>query len=424
MRKFLLKLLAVASLLLSVTALHAQITIGGLAFTGYSKDDNPVNDEFSFVLLMNIPAGQQIFFTDFGWRSDAAAFQTANCAGPSTGALTDGVIRWQTAVALNRGTHIKISCRTSLSTTVGSVTGITATFNSATDYLDLRGLDQIFAFTGSVASPTFIAAIDLSGGWEATLTCSEFTSNNSTLPAVLSTNNYAFAPSPELDNGRLKQTVKLSNPANALTDRTNIYTYANWDFNDATGFTLPGNLFVLPVNFTYIKAAEKGGQVQVDFGVGTESEIAEYVIERSGDGRLYSSIGSVPAARRSSYSFSDIKPIAGANFYRIRAVEINGGGKYSTVANINLSKAGQGIGVYPSIVKNNQFTLQISNLPAGSYRMNIHNAVGQLVVSRNINHNGSSSTQTVNLPAGIQKGMYKVKLTGAAETAVTTIVVE
>jgi hypothetical protein len=112
------------------------------------------------------------------------------------------------------------------------------------------------------------------------------------------------------------------------------------------------------------------------------------------------------------------------NFYRIRAVEANGGAKYSTIANINLSKAGKGIGVYPSIVKNNQFTLQITNLPAGSYRMNVHNAVGQLVVSRNINHAGSSTTQTINLPASVQKGVYKVRLTGAAETAVATIVVE
>jgi hypothetical protein len=423
MRKFLPKLTLLASSLFFITALQAQITVGGLAFTGYTKDDAPVNDEFSFVLLMNIPAGQQIFFTDFGWRSDAPAFQTANSCGASTGALTDGVIRWQTAVALNRGTHIKISCRTSLSATVGTVTGITATFNSATDYLDLRALDQIFAFTGSVASPTFIAGIDLSGGWDGTLLNCDFTSNTSTLPAALNSSNFAFAPSPELDNGRLKETVKLSNPANAAADRATIYTYANWDFNDASGFTLPGNLYILPVNFSWIKASERSGQVQVDFGVGTESEITEYVVERSADGRSYTSIGSIAAARRSSYGFADIKPIAGTNFYRIKAVEASGAMRYSTVANINLAKAGKGIGVYPSLVKNSQFTLQITNLPAGSYKMNIHSTAGQLVLSRTINHAGGSSTQTVNLPASVQKGVYRINMSGA-DNATTTIVIE
>jgi hypothetical protein len=429
MRKVLPTFLFALSLFFG-SALNAQLTLGGLVFTGYNKDDNTVNgspadDEFSFVLLQNIPAGQQIFFTDFGWRSDAAAFQSANPCGASTGSLSDGVIRWQTAVALNRGTHVRIRCRVSLTANIGTVTGITATANVPTDYMSLAlGGDQIFAYTGTFAAPTLIAGIDLSGAWEATLLNCTVTSAQSVLPAALSTNNYAFAPSPEVDNGRLLASIKLTNPANAATDRANIHNQANWEFNDVTAYVLPGNLFVLPVNFTFIKAAEKGGQVQVDFGVGTEEDITEYVIERSADGRLYSSIGSVPAARRSSYSFADIKPLAGTNFYRIRAVEINGAPKYSTVANINLSKAGQGIGVYPSIVKNNQFTLQITNLPGGNYRLNIHNAVGQLVVSRNMNHNGGSSVQTINLPAGIQKGVYKVSVTGAAETAVRTIVVE
>lgn len=443
MRNFLPKLLFVF-LLFFVTASQAQIAIGGLAFTGYNKDDNttngtPANDDISFVLLQNINAGTTIFFTDLGWRSDVQAFQVPNSCGAGTGSQTDGVISWTTSVALPRGTSVRIRVRfpvgggtnTTLEATVGTATGVTATAATAStgtrEYLNLAVAgDQIFAFTGTTAAPTLIAGIDLSGGWDATFTDNcLLTSSASALPTVFNNaNQYAYAPATEFDNGRLKSTVKLTNPANALTDRTNIYTDANWDFDNTITYLLPAQLFILPVNFTFIKAAEKGGQVQVDFGVGTEQDITEYVVERSADGRLYSSIGSIPASRRSSYSFADIKPIAGTNFYRIRAVEINGSGRYSTVANINLSKAGKGIGVYPSIVRNNQFTLQITNLPAGSYRMNIHSTVGQLVLSRTINHAGGSSTQTVNLPASTQKGAYRVKLAGDAETAVTTIVIE
>ena len=441
MRKVFLKLIPFVISLFLTPALHAQLTVGGIAFTGYNKDDNTVNgaesnDDFSFVLLQNIPAGTTIFFTDFGW-TDANAFQNPDACAAGTGALADGIISWTTSVALNRGTHIRIrphfpingGTNTAIATTVGTATGVKITKNSeltgTNEYLNLAaGGDQIFAYTGTFAAPTLIAGIDMTAGWDGSLPACQTTSSASRQPAALSSNNYSFTFTGEFDNGRLSESVRLTKPTDLNVDRANIANQANWQFDESTAFLLPGNLFILPVNFTYIKAAEKGGQVQVEFGVGTETDITEYMVERSADGRQYASIGSVAAARRSSYSFADIRPIAGVNFYRIRAVEINGGAKYSTIANINLSKAGKGIGVYPSIVRNNQFTLQISNLPAGSYRMNIHNAVGQLVISRNINHAGISSTQTVNLPASVQKGVYRVKLAGAAETAVTTIIVE
>jgi len=435
MRNFLPKLFAFLLIFSSVNSVvHAQaITVGGLAFTGYTKDGNlSGQDEFSFVLLQSLGASQQIFFTDLGW-TDLNAFQNNPACPAGQGSLTDGVIRWTSpASVLPRGTHVKIVCQSSasLSATVGTVVGITATINNSNDYMALSpGGDQIFAFTGSTAAPTLIAGIDLSGAWEGTLANCFTTSTQSILPTALSTNNYAFVPTSsvapaEQDNGRLKQTVKLSNPANANTDRTNISNSANWDFDDINYIPLPGNLFILPVNFTWVKAAERTGKVQVDFGVGVEEQVSEYQIQRSSDGRVYTTIGTIPASRLSSYSFSDATPNAGSNFYRIKVVDLGGDTKFSTIVNINLSKGAKGIGVYPTIVRNNAFILQVNNLPAGSYKLNIHGATGQLIMSRVLNHAGGSATQSINIPAGIQKGVYKLSLTGAAETSVTTIIIQ
>jgi hypothetical protein len=426
LQKFLIVI--VTSLLFASAAEAQAITVGGLAFTGYSKDGvgGGAEDEFSFVLLQSLGASQQIFFTDLGWRSDAAAFQNQPACGAGTGAVSDGVIRWTSpASVLARGTHIRISCKSTLSTNIGTVVGITATTGTPTDYMALgTGGDQIFAFTGTTAAPTLIAGIDLSGAWEATLINCFTTSSQSILPPALSTNDYAFVLTPEMDNGRLKETVKLSNPANAATDRANIANSANWDFDDTNPFTLPGNLFILPVNFSWVKATERSGRVQVDFGVGVEEQVSEYQIQRSVDGRVYSTIGTIPASRVTSYSFPDATPNAGNNFYRIKAVDISGDIRFSTVVNINLSRAGKGINVYPSAVRNNRFMLQITNLPAGSYKLNLHSATGQLVMSRVLNHGGGSATQTINIPASLQKGVYKVSLTGAGETDVTTIIVQ
>ena len=273
MKKNLLCLLAFfifyASSLFSQTTLVA----GDIAFTGYNMDDNTVNgatanDDFSFILLRNITSGTIINFTDFGWRSDAAAFQTANPCGPSTGAVSDGIIQWTATSDLTYGTQIRIRCRNNLSATQGSVTGIQATFNVATDYLSLTSAgDQIFAYQGTFAAPTLLAGISTNGPWDATLTNCQFSSGMSTLPAALSSNSYAVAITPEVDNARLKNSVMLT--GTAATDRTAIHNAANWDVDDLNAFLLPPLLTAAPVVTTSAgtTAHTQGTPVIVDGGI-------------------------------------------------------------------------------------------------------------------------------------------------------------
>jgi large repetitive protein len=273
MKKRLLCLLAIFIFFASAVFAQTTLVAGDIAFTGYNTDDNTVNgptanDDFSFILLKNITSGTVIYFTDFGWRSDAPAFQTANPCGASTGATSDGIIQWTATSDLAYGTQIRIRCRTNLSATLGSVTGIQATFNVATDYLSLAsGGDQVFAYQGTFAAPTLLAGISANGPWDATLTDCQFSSAMSTLPAALSSNSYAVAITPEVDNARLKSSVMLT--GNAATDITAIHDAANWDVNDVTAFLLPPVLTAAPVVTTSAGATAhtQGTPVIVDGGI-------------------------------------------------------------------------------------------------------------------------------------------------------------
>lgn len=425
--------LLVIVLLFFTSVSLAQPTIlsaGDIAFTGYNGDDNTLNaastnKDICFVLLRDINAGTTIFFTDFGWRSDANAFQTANPCGVNTGAVTDGIIQWTASINMKYGMQVNIRCRTApLSANTGTVTGVQAAANAPTDYVTLAiGGDQVFAYQGTFASPTLIAGINMNGNWDATLTNCTFTSSQSVLPPALSSNNYAFAITPEVDNGRLKPLLELTETPS--TDRAAIANFAaNWDVNDISPFVLPSPLTGLPVDFTFIKAYQKGGQVQVDWGTGAEEQIKEYTVEKSVDGRSFSAAGTVPAARKASYSWVDAQPVNGNNYYRIRATDISESKKYSTIAIVNLNKSVKGISVYPTIVRGRQFNLQMTNMPAGSYRLNLHNATGQLVFSRAVNHTGGSAMQSINLPAWLSKGLYRMNVFTTAANEVTTIVVE
>ncbi|WP_276132228.1 PKD-like domain-containing protein [Polluticoccus soli] len=237
--RYFLSLCAIFCFALSARA-QTTLTAGDVAIVGYNSDD-PTNDDFSFILLKDITAGTTINFTDFGWCSGAGftGFQSANpapCGAGSFGSYSDGAITWTATSALTCGTQVRVQCRNSLSASTGTVTGLQATFNVATDYMSLAiGGDQIFAFQGSMSSPTFITGISMNGAWDATLAQCTFTSGQSTLPAALSAST-SVEIIPEVDNAIYNCLVTMNSPANL---RAAIFNVSNWNVNDAATFTLP-----------------------------------------------------------------------------------------------------------------------------------------------------------------------------------------
>jgi hypothetical protein len=125
--------------LLISTSISAQTTLspGEIAIIGISTD-NP--DDFHFILLVDIESGTEIIFTDSGWKSD------------NTFRANEGAKKYTAPTALNAGTVISyITNSANFSTYSDSdVTG--ASFALAADG------DQVIAFQGTGASPSFIYA--------------------------------------------------------------------------------------------------------------------------------------------------------------------------------------------------------------------------------------------------------------------------
>ncbi len=304
---------------LMLLKLNAQTTLvaGDIAFTGVNSASNTTNDfvntpqsesnrEFCFILLKQVTAGTTIFFTDYGWRTDAQAFQSANPAGCTTpsGALTDGVVRWQANSTLPYGTQIVVRCVTNPKSNVGTATGTQGTFNSSTNFVTLASPgESVFAFTGSLATPTLLSGICASpNGWATALNNCDLSPTASSLPNVLNNSlngnrNYAFAVLPPNGSGycmRLKSTVRIStDPAVA---RATIYNASNWESNSAsTAYSLPSNSgnVVLPVTFDEISAFAKNNRLSVQWKTTSETNCKEYAVETSSDGNDWISIGTL-----------------------------------------------------------------------------------------------------------------------------------
>ncbi|WP_159456159.1 MBG domain-containing protein [Chitinophaga eiseniae] len=222
-----------------MTAIVQAQSPGDLMFTGYTTfdddtDGNIQDDAFSFVLLRDLPANSNIYFTDLGWTG--SDFQSLSC--PAGGSQTDGTILWRSGPAtLRAGQSVVITCKYKLTASIGTVTGIQATKASGNkEYISL-GLagDQLFAFTGSSPFITIIAGININrSAWEASLDPCEFTSSKSMLPGTLPPTQF---PNITAVNGRYNCNVAAANSMPAL--QALIQDPANWAKDNTMAAPVP-----------------------------------------------------------------------------------------------------------------------------------------------------------------------------------------
>ncbi len=238
-------------LLLSLlnTSLKAQTSLvaGDIAFTGYIAS-HPTTDAFSFVLLKSITAGTVINFTDNGWLSTNVFH------------IGEQTVSWTSSTALAAGSEITIAgiaAGTPASTIAGA--GNPGTCTGAMLSLNING-DQVLAYQGLAASPTFISAIHMNvyttligdpvtttaAAWDGTAN----TNNSSALPTGLTTGVNAIWIG--------TQDVTLSEKDNAVFNcaagpistivevKAVIYNQANWTTEDG------GPLLVVPTGCNYI----------------------------------------------------------------------------------------------------------------------------------------------------------------------------
>jgi uncharacterized delta-60 repeat protein len=113
------------------------------------------------------------------------------------------------------------------------------------------------------------------------------------------------------------------------------------------------DLFALPVSLTSFTASMQSGSVLMKWQTATEVNNRGFEIQRSPDGRSYSSIGWVAGTGNSNtlvnYSFIDATPLKGKNFYRLSQVDMDGHSKLSEVRIVDLEKT-TGFTIYPNPV--------------------------------------------------------------------------
>ena len=234
-------LLAVGLLL--AFSLSAQLSPGDIAITYYQSDND---DVAGFVATTTIPGGTEILITDNGWLS-SGAFRGG-----------EGIVQFTVpAAGLNCGDEFFFIDGV-FSDGDGAPFGTT---NNISGSLILStGGDQLFVYQDDNGTISFIAGIQMNGGWEADAT----SSNTSAQPASLTGNNTSVAPVPENDNGMYNGSVIMGDRATLLAAINNPdnWTLSNDEFMVAGslefGFTCDAVANMAPV-ITNCDAVSNGG---------------------------------------------------------------------------------------------------------------------------------------------------------------------
>lgn len=217
------RLFALTVLLGWAGASFGAVGAGDIAIIGY-QSDNP--DRIAFVVLTQVASGETIRFTDSGWMV-SGSFRA-----------NEGGIAFTAAANLSPGTVV-----------VQSNPFTTAPWSVDNSGLGTGGFllsgsgDQILAFQGTAASPSFVYAVtNDSTGW------SDATSaNTSAVPAGLTDGVTAVSigEALERDNGFYNGITSgspqallaaISDPANWVTSDT-VQTWPNWSFSVGAGGT-------------------------------------------------------------------------------------------------------------------------------------------------------------------------------------------
>ena len=171
----------------------------------------------------------------------------------------------------------------------------------------------------------------------------------------------------------------------------------------------------LPVNFISLSANRTGAAVKVDWKVGSENAIRQYEIQRSTDGRTFSTAGTVAAtgnntSREIAYTWLDATPFNGTSFYRVKSIGIAGDIKYTTIAKVAGGDIKPAYTISPNPVEGSTVNLQFKNQPQGRYNINLITNDGRVIFTAIAEHAGGNSTQILNLPSFIARGAYQVEI--------------
>jgi hypothetical protein len=142
---------------------------------------------------------------------------------------------------------------------------------------------------------------------------------------------------------------------------------------------------LLPAQLLSFEASPRGGTAWLSWSVGNEENTSHWVVERSGNGRDFESLGQVNAAGSSAvqveYNWPDASPLKGWNYYRLRQVDKNGDHTFSDVRSVLMGAVTTEMVVYPNPANDLLNVVFDAGLPVDEVAWTLLDASGRVALS-------------------------------------------
>ena len=274
----------------------------------------------------------------------------------------------------------------------GSITGVAPGTDSRWTVLSsTTGTNNTYVLINSGGTMTQIAGANPCASINLTVLATVV--NNSQASTITGTIGYIAGP-----NCLLAGCAPSSSQGNSSTANDNSTTSL---------IVTPGT--IVPILLLDFNAVKQGNTVQLSWQTSSEVNSDHFEIQYSKDGATWQALGNVAAAGNSSitktYGYNHGSPVNGANYYRLRQVDISGAFVYSSTRVVNFStKAGIKIMPNPVVA-----TLYVTSDVATTFQsVAVFTAEGKLLQQNIKVASGSSIDMNRYTP-----GVYMIKIVDA-----------
>lgn len=181
--------------------------------------------------------------------------------------------------------------------------------------------------------------------------------------------------------------------------------------NDA--FTVTDESQTLPIDLLYFRASHVEEGILTEWATSKEDEFDHFIVEHSINGREFQTIGQVEGAgyntnAKQEYSLLHTNSLLGENYYRLKAVDLDGSYEYFNVVLVSATGK-KGFSVFPNPSNGRNIKYRINFDFTSGDRIILLNSMGKEILSSPV----SNVEDYLNLSEGLKPGVYFAKYSSA-----------
>ncbi|HYO22456.1 MAG TPA: T9SS type A sorting domain-containing protein, partial [Flavisolibacter sp.] len=164
---------------------------------------------------------------------------------------------------------------------------------------------------------------------------------------------------------------------------------------------------VLPLQLLEFTGRKRNATVELIWRTENEQNTSHFEVERSRNGIGFTSVGKKQAANSSGehrYELTDVQPLDGINYYRLKQVDRDGRFVYSPIVRVKFEREREKLKIYPQPA---QSTINVVFSGSSQLMVQVYDANGRNVMTE---HKQNRGVLTLNV-ASLAKGAYWIVVT-------------